>query len=445
MPFGKRFEERRDLALHRRLVALVQLHEQRDDAAGIEVRLRDLEELARVERRRALHPRIERVRRDRVELLVRRQQVVPRVVDVDVDLRVVRRRRSCARRSMSTRPAARAARSRRSSRARRRGSIDTAPAVTPAPQPMTSTVFGLLRHQRRQVAEHPLQAHVLRLARRLHLAGVVIVAARRSAARETATDAFTPFADVDDLVTARPRSPCSGRRRRACPAAAARVRTSRPARAPRRRSSRRVGRCTARALGRAGASMSSPDSAETTISTCCDVLAAEPARPAPGSRRASRRSRRPCSRRRRRRPGAPDPRRRAASDASASGKLAPHRIAPAARPRGSARDRAGTGTRHRRDRRIDRPVRQRRRVSMYAAHAIAPHSSSWHQPSATRGRAKLPRRCAEPMLLPMPSRPGTPRGSARTCRPWRRRAATAAASRSPRRASAVMPDSAIAT
>ena len=55
------------------------------------------------------------------------------------------------------------------------GSIETAPAVTPAPQPMTSTLFGLCGIERREVAEHPLQAHVLRLARRLDLAGVVVV------------------------------------------------------------------------------------------------------------------------------------------------------------------------------------------------------------------------------------------------------------------------------
>ena len=76
-------------------------------------------------------------------------------------------------------------------RLRRSGSIDTAPAVTPAPQPMTSDLLRLFRHQRRQVAEHPLQAHVLRLARGLHLAGVVIVQ-HAVGQRETATDAFQP-------------------------------------------------------------------------------------------------------------------------------------------------------------------------------------------------------------------------------------------------------------
>ena len=40
---------------------------------------------------------------------------------------------------------------------------------------ITSTDAGFFGIERRQVPEHPLQAHVLWLARRLHLAGVVIV------------------------------------------------------------------------------------------------------------------------------------------------------------------------------------------------------------------------------------------------------------------------------
>ena len=41
-------------------------------------------------------------------------------------------------------------------------------------------------------------------------------------------------------------------------------------------------------------------------------------------------------------------------------------------------------------------------VSMYEVHAIAAHSSIWHQPSARRGRSTRPA-SAEPMLLPIPS------------------------------------------
>ena len=72
--------------------------------------------------------------------------------------------------------------------------------------------FGVLGHERREVAEHPLQAHVLRLARRLDLAGVVIVedAVRHPRDRDRRRHAL---ADVNDLVLAECASPCSGRRR----------------------------------------------------------------------------------------------------------------------------------------------------------------------------------------------------------------------------------------
>jgi hypothetical protein len=40
-------------------------------------------------------------------------------------------------------------------------------------------------------------------------------------------------------------------------------------------------------------------------------------------------------------------------------------------------------------------------VSMQAVHAIAPHSSIWHQPSASRGRA-MRAAIEDPMLLPIP-------------------------------------------
>ena len=39
-------------------------------------------------------------------------------------------------------------------------------------------------------------------------------------------------------------------------------------------------------------------------------------------------------------------------------------------------------------------------VSWYAAHAIAPHSRSWHQPSARRGDDWL-RASVAPIVLPM--------------------------------------------
>ena len=85
----------------------------------------------------------------------------------------------------------------------------------------------VLRHQRRDVPEHALQAHVLRLARRLHLAGVVVVqhAVRRPGHRDRRGDAF---ADVDDLVLPDPRRRSTGRRPRD-PGIGGTVRASRPA------------------------------------------------------------------------------------------------------------------------------------------------------------------------------------------------------------------------
>src|SRR4030095_17032830 len=54
-----------------------------------QVRLDELEVLLCVERRRTLDPRMDRVRRDDVELLVRRQNVMPRVVVDDLHTRLV--------------------------------------------------------------------------------------------------------------------------------------------------------------------------------------------------------------------------------------------------------------------------------------------------------------------------------------------------------------------
>ena len=56
----------------------------------------------------------------------------------------------------------------------------------------------MLRDERRQVAEHPLQAHVLRLARRLHLARVVIVADAVGQLGH-GDRGVQPLADVDDV------------------------------------------------------------------------------------------------------------------------------------------------------------------------------------------------------------------------------------------------------
>ena len=170
----KRFEERRDLALHGRVRALVQLHEQRHHATGIEVALDHLEELARVERCSTLHPRIERIRRNRIELLVRRQQVMPGIVQVNLDLRVrddvevvLGEVRGDDARNERLDLGDGLILDHRVDR-HRAGRHSGAAADH-------QHLRGRLRDERGDVAEHPLQPHVLRLARRLDLAGVVIV------------------------------------------------------------------------------------------------------------------------------------------------------------------------------------------------------------------------------------------------------------------------------
>ena len=95
-----------------------------------------------------------------------------------------------------------------------RGSMDTAPAVIPAPQPMTSTDRGLAGCQRRQVSQHSLEPHIPRNIRSLDLSGDV---KRQSAVRKTRDShgRVHAFACIKDVALVRPRSPRSGHARRA--------------------------------------------------------------------------------------------------------------------------------------------------------------------------------------------------------------------------------------
>src|SRR6185369_6462187 len=92
---------------------------------------------------------------------------------------------------------------------------------------------------------------------------------------------------------------------------------------------------------------------------------------------------------------------RAATAASASGKLAPHRMADgstakSARTLSTCRLIQGLET-------ADGLMGQNGSdwLSTYAVHAIEAQSSNWHQPSAVRGRARRDA-MADPTLLPMP-------------------------------------------
>ena len=165
---------------------------------SFEPRFAELPELARVERGRAFDPRIERVGGDRVEALRRRREQVPAVVDPDLDLV------GCATTSKLGSPkysAATAGTSGSSSATTTRstaGSMLTAPAVMPAPNPITSTLRAPLGNERRQMAEHALQAHVLRVRRRLRFAGVV-VGQRAVRLRGDGDRRRETLADVDDV------------------------------------------------------------------------------------------------------------------------------------------------------------------------------------------------------------------------------------------------------
>ena len=165
--------------------------------------LRELEELARVEHRRALHPRVERIRRNRVELLVRRLQIVPRVVEVHARLRVLDDVEVVL--GEVGGDDARHERLDLRDRELLHSRIDRGRARRHAGAAADDEhVLRVLRDERRHVAEHPLQPHVLRLARRLDLAGVVIV---QHAAREPrhGNRGIPSFAPVDDVGLADPR------------------------------------------------------------------------------------------------------------------------------------------------------------------------------------------------------------------------------------------------
>ena len=98
---------------------------------------------------------------------------------------------------------------------------------------------------------------------------------------------------------------------------------------------------------------------------------------------------------------APSRRAFSATDASASGKLAPQRIA-AGRTAHRHSTRSSCIVNHG-SVEIEGLIGQygSDSVSTCAVQAIAPHKSSWHQASAMRGLA-IPRATAEPRLLPIP-------------------------------------------
>ena len=84
------------------------------------------------------------------------------------------------------------------------GAMATAPAVKPAPRPMTSTRRGCARQKVGEVREHALQPHVFALARRLHFSCGVVD--RRAARRPRHGDErVQTFAGIFNLRQAVPR------------------------------------------------------------------------------------------------------------------------------------------------------------------------------------------------------------------------------------------------
>ena len=135
----------------------------------------ELEEFARVQHRRAFHPRVQRIGGDGVELLPRRQDEVTRIVDRHVHLLVANDVEVVL--AEIGGDDARHERLDFSDRLAFEPRIDRHRARRHAgPAPDHEHRSRLRRDERREMAEHALQPHVLRLARRLHLAGVVIVA-----------------------------------------------------------------------------------------------------------------------------------------------------------------------------------------------------------------------------------------------------------------------------
>ena len=165
--------------------------------------LRQLEELLRVEHRRALHPGVERVRCYRVEFLGRRLDEMPRIVDADVDLRVADDVEVVL--GEIGRDDARHQRLDFGDRLVLDRRIDRDGAGRHAGATADDEhLLRLPRQQRRHVAEHPLEPHVLRLARGLHLARVVIVP---HAVRQLryGDGRVQSFADINDVRLAHPR------------------------------------------------------------------------------------------------------------------------------------------------------------------------------------------------------------------------------------------------
>ena len=157
----KHVEKRRELAAHGVLRRLVELHEDRYDAAVVEPGFAELPELARVQRGGALDPRIERIGRDRIEAFCRRSEQMPAVVDADLDLAVRHDAEVVLGEKLGSH--LRNERLELGDDDALDGRIDADGARRDAgAEAYDEHAARPLRKKRRQMAEHSLQAHVLR-------------------------------------------------------------------------------------------------------------------------------------------------------------------------------------------------------------------------------------------------------------------------------------------
>ena len=174
-PAREDLEKGRDLALDRVLVALVQRHPLRDDSTGIQVCFHQFEVLARVERGGAFHPRMDRVGRDDVEFLIGGEHEVAGIVVDDLHARILGHFEVLRAEIRADHP-----------RDERLDFADHHPLHFGVRHERTRRDTGaeshdehgtrIGMHERGQVAEQTLQAHVLRLRRRLDLSRDVEVA-----------------------------------------------------------------------------------------------------------------------------------------------------------------------------------------------------------------------------------------------------------------------------
>ena len=185
------------------------------------------------------------------------------------------------------------------------------------------------------------------------------------------------------------------------------VRASRPAlaiAAARSAASRRTGSVTSARTHRRPPveARAAPESAETSISTCCACWLPSQTTSSRLAVTRTRRSRRRCWRRRRRRPGAPGSWPRAGDRRERQRKArAPQDRAGQDDPDAADEIELEVEPRVGRDRRIDRPVRQRLRAACMPPRRSRRRAASGTSRARAAG-ARCVRAMAEPMLLPMP-------------------------------------------